>query len=225
METLELDLLRNVVATLGYSSEVSVEKKSDAMQIVVEYNSAVPQTVIDAICTLITGLETTYSGTANRSKLNDQSSSGEEQLDLDLQSSEQTPKQQSDSSAGVLNPDTATSVSPTMASETGEGEDGVFDRPLSLKGQRHIFLYKCRYAKLKAVIDSFNCWNLRISPLTDKWPCLLVYCAKNKEVWRSAFKRINKLEKSCFLRRKISDNLQTVDLQKLESLVEYYGQK
>ena len=111
------------------------------------------------------------------------------------------------------------------AVESEETENGVFERPLSLKGQRHIFLYKCRYSKLKAVIDSCGCWDLRISSLDERWPCLLVYCAKSKDIWRNAFKRISKLEKGSFLRRKISDSLQSVDLQKLESLVEYYGQK
>ena len=225
LETPELVLLRSVIAKLGYSTKVNIDKKRNAKQIVVEYYSAVPQNVITTLCTLITGLETTYSGPANRNKLNDQSSSSDEGLDLDFQSSEQALQQPSDPQSGASNPDTATSVSPTKTLESEEAENGVFERPLSLKGQRHIFLYKCRYNKLKTIIDACGCWDLRVSSLDEKWPCLLVYCAKSKDIWRNAFKRISKLEKSRFLRRKISDSMQSVDMRNLEYYVASYGQK
>lgn len=225
LETPELVLLRSVIAKLGYSTKVNIDKKRNGKQIVVEYYSAVPQNVITTLCTLITGLETTYSGPANRSKLNAQSSSSDEGLDLELQSSEQSLQQQSDAQSGASNQDAAASLSPTKTLESEEAENGVFERPLSLKGQRHIFLYKCRYSKLKTIIDACGCWNLHVSSLNERWPCLLVYSAKSKEIWRNAFKRISKLEKSGFLRRKISDSVQSVDMRILESFVASYGQK
>ena len=160
--------------------------------------------MITTLCTLITGLDTTYSGPVDRNKLNDQSSSSDEGLDLDLQSSEQALQQPSDTQSGSSNQDTAASLSPTKNLESEEAEDGN---------------------KLKTVIDACGCWNLRVSSLDEKWPCLLVYCAKSKDIWRNAFKRISKLEKSCFLRRKISDSIQNVDMRNLEYFVESYGQK
>ena len=52
-----------------------------------------------------------------------------------------------------------------------------------------------------------------------------MYCAKSKDIWRNAFKRISKLEKSRFLRRKISDSMQSIDMRNLEYYVASYGQK
>jgi hypothetical protein len=106
----------------------------------------------------------------------------------------------------------------------GDASD-TFERPLSLKGQRHVFLYKCRYNQLKAIIDRTGCWGLRMASLTDKWPCLVVYCAKDRETWMNAFHKIQKLERTDFLRRKIADSLKSVDLKRLEELTTTYGQK
>ena len=225
LKTPELALIRNVIATLGYSSQLSVEESRDVMQIVVEYNSAVPQNVLTSIRTLITALETTYSGPASRNEIDDQSSSDNEMLDLDLHSSEQTAQQSAGSPNDSLSQDAVLPASPSRTAELENTEDGVYERPLSLKGQRHIFLYKCRYNKLKSVINKYGCWDLRVSSLNEPWPCLLVYCAKSKEVWSSAFKQIKKLEKKSFLRRKISDSSHNVDLAELEGIVERYGHK
>ncbi|OAO16489.1 hypothetical protein AV274_1812 [Blastocystis sp. ATCC 50177/Nand II] len=58
--------------------------------------------------------------------------------------------------------------------EEGEETPGQFERPMSLKGQRHVFLYKCRYSQLKSIIDHCGCWGLRMASLQEKWPCLVV---------------------------------------------------
>lgn len=125
----------------------------------------------------------------------------------------------------AANPSTSAHTTPSpVGEETSENPD-IFERPLSLKGQRHVFLYKCRYNQLKAIIDRNGCWGLRMASLEDKWPCLVVYCAKDRETWMNAFHKIQKLERSDFHRKKISDSLRTVDLQKLEDLTAQFGQK
>lgn len=112
-----------------------------------------------------------------------------------------------------------------MDDEEGEETPGQFERPMSLKGQRHVFLYKCRYSQLKSIIDHCGCWGLRMASLQEKWPCLVVYCAKSREEWMNAFRKIQKLERADFLRKRVSDSIHSVDMKKLEELTQTYGQK
>lgn len=108
------------------------------------------------------------------------------------------------------------------AAEDGEGS-GVFERPLSLKGQRHIFLFKCRHRELQAVIDEYGCWNLRLATLDEKWPCLVVYCARDRDTWMMAFRKIQKLERSDFIRKRVAESVHSVMVDRMEDLTNQYG--
>lgn len=244
----EVTLLQNVSSTLDASFEIIARKKQNGMKVFIVFNSLVVPCAIQAIQTLVVEIATVYSQTPNTAspntsqsvqppqgshtvngKLNEQISvSGSEQV---ASNESPTPSTNPPVQNTPANPPVNTSSTPVPAESLSPAGDevadnpDVFERPLSLKGQRHVFLYKCRYNQLKSIIDKNGCWGLRMASLEEKWPCLVVYCAKDRETWMNAFHKIQKLERADFHRRKISDSLKTVDLQKLEDLTAMYGQK
>ena len=169
--------------------------------------------MVYSIRTLIIGISTLYSGPISNAGMDSLLSCGD------------ATRQNGKSVSPEECVDDVNPVSPSKPLNFEEEKEGEYERPLSLKGQRHVFLYKCRFGALKAIIDRYGCWNLRLASRNEKWPCLLVYCAKDRDVWMNAFKKIQKLEKSNFLRKKVSDSVKNVDLQKLEDLTQTYGQK
>lgn len=205
----EVALVQKVASTLDASIEIVVRKRDGGMKVIIVYDALVAQCAIQSIRTLILGLVSVYPSSVPKEAT--------EKPGVSPPISQQPSKK-------VLPKEKPSTPPATPAEETTE-TPGVFERPLSLKGQRHVFLYKCRYSQLKAIIDRSGCWGLRMASLEDKWPCLVVYCAKDRESWMNAFHRIQKLERTDFYRKKIADSLKNVDLKKLEDLTTAYGQK
>lgn len=221
----EVDLIRKVAVTLDHSFNILVNQNEEKKVIVV-YDNCVHPYAVSAVQTLVTGIDEVYrendpsfrgisvpqgfASNIEKNQLNNVNAS------LNQRKSQKQKTSPSDVSPGVDRP---------TEGEEAEETPGVFERPLSLKGQRHVFLYKCRYSQLKSIIDKNGCWGLRMASLEDKWPCLVVYCAKDRESWMNAFRKIQKLERADFLRKKVSDSLKSVDLKRLEELTQSYGQK
>ena len=212
------------------------------------FNSLVVPCAVQAIQNLVVEIATVYSHDSSTMCPNSSQSVQPSQISHDMRGNSDekiqtscseraaskespTPSTNLPSQKTPANPPASTlpsSVPDESLSPTGDDvtdNPDVFERPLSLKGQRHVFLYKCRYNQLKSIIDKNGCWGLRMASLEEKWPCLVVYCAKDRETWMNAFHKIQKLDRADFHRRKISDSLKTVDLQKLEDLTAMYGQK
>ncbi len=99
-----------------------------------------------------------------------------------------------------------------------------FERPLSLKGQRHVFLYKCRYNELNAILKEYHCWDLQLSGLEDKWPCLVVYKAHTRDEWMKAFRKLQKLECYNFTRKRLMD-VTLEDMHVYEEIVQTHSNK
>ena len=231
----EVSLIQRVASTLDGSINVVTQKRESGMKVILVYDSLIMYCVIQSLKTLITGLSTLYAGEPCQGSLRPLSSiqpttdapklvkspepvkKAEPAKKLDSAKKDSTKKPELEKKEAPVD-------EPSPAEASGDAQD-AFERPLSLKGQRHVFLYKCRYNQLKAIIDRTGCWGLRMASLTDKWPCLVVYCAKDRETWMNAFHKIQKLERTDFLRRKIADSLKSVDLKRLEELTNTYGQK
>ncbi|KAK8808594.1 hypothetical protein WA158_008495 [Blastocystis sp. Blastoise] len=105
--------------------------------------------------------------------------------------------------------------------EEEDSNNGYFERPLSLKGQRHIFLYKCRLVSLTNILNDNKCWDLHLSGLQEKWPCLLVYKASNRDDWMKAFRKIQKLDCHNFSRKRIID----IDIDEVDKYDEIIKQQ
>ena len=202
----EVSLIQKVATSLDSSISISISK-NESKQIRIVYDNGVHPCIISSLNLLIKGMDEVY---RNFSKV-----STNPDVSRPVQVAEQ-PKLPADVPSGM---------DPTTAGEETSENPEVFERPLSLKGQRHVFLYKCRYSQLKSIIDKSGCWGLRMASLEDKWPCLVVYSAKDRESWMNAFRKIQKLERNDFLRKKVSDSLKNVDLKRLEELTQSYGQK
>ena len=202
--------MKKVASTLDSSIDIMVRKREGGMKVIIVYDALVVQCAIQSIRILIQGLVSISPRPAPREAT--------EKPGVSPPTSLQTSKKMVPKEKPSLTP-------PGTPTEENTETPGVFERPLSLKGQRHVFLYKCRYSLLKAIIDRSGCWGLRMASLEDKWPCLVVYCAKDRETWMNAFHKIQKLERNDFYRKKIADSLKNVDLKKLEDLTTAYGQK
>lgn len=202
----EVSLIQNVAASLDSSINISLNR-NDSKQIRIVCDNGVHPCILSSMNILIKGIDEIYRNFSKPLVKLDNSSP--------VQVADQ-PKSPTDVVSGI--------DVPTNGEEISENPD-VFERPLSLKGQRHVFLYKCRYSQLKSIIDKSGCWGLRMASLEDKWPCLVVYSAKDRESWMNAFRKIQKLERTDFLRKKVSDSLKNVDLKRLEELTQSYGQK
>ena len=242
LTTNEVALIQQVASTLDGSINVVTQKRESGMKVILVYDALIMYCVIQSLKTLITGLSTLYTGEqcqeSPRSHVpilpaTEAAKGGKSPEPARKQEpvKKQEPAKKLES---VKKPEVEKKLE-TEKKEPASGETSpvdnageapdTFERPLSLKGQRHVFLYKCRYNQLKAIIDRTGCWGLRMASLTDKWPCLVVYCAKDRETWMNAFHKIQKLERTDFLRRKIADSLKSVDLKRLEELTNTYGQK
>ena len=206
----EVALVKNVASTLDPSIDIMSRQREGGMKVIIVYDALVVQCAIQSIRVLIQGLASISPCPAPRETT--------EKPGVSPLTSLQTSKKMAPKEKPSLTP-------PGTPTEETTETPGVFERPLSLKGQRHVFLYKCRYSLLKAIIDRSGCWGLRMASLEDKWPCLVVYCAKDRETWMNAFHKIQKLERNDFYRKKIADSLKNVDLKKLEDLTAAYGQK
>ena len=209
----EVTLLHNVVTLLNPSIDIIIDKQENETKVILTYDASLSESMVYSIRTLIIGISTLYSGPISNAGMDSLLSCGD------------ATRQNGKSVSPEECVDDVNPVSPSKPLNFEEEKEGEYERPLSLKGQRHVFLYKCRFGALKAIIDRYGCWNLRLASRNEKWPCLLVYCAKDRDVWMNAFKKIQKLEKSNFLRKKVSDSVKNVDLQKLEDLTQTYGQK
>ena len=238
----EVALIQQVASTLDGSINVVTQKREGGMKVILVYDALIMYCVIQSLKTLITGLSTLYTAEQCQEPSHPRASllpqteavkagkSPEPVKKLEpvkkqepVKRSEPTKKVELEKKPESEKKETAAGE-PSPVENAGDASD-TFERPLSLKGQRHVFLYKCRYNQLKAIIDRTGCWGLRMASLTDKWPCLVVYCAKDRETWMYAFHKIQKLERTDFLRRKIADSLKSVDLKRLEELTTTYGQK
>lgn len=238
----EVALIQQVASTLDGSINVVTQKREGGMKVILVYDALIMYCVIQSLKTLITGLSTLYTAEQCQEPSHPRASllpqteavkagkSPEPVKKLEpvkkqepVKRSEPTKKVELEKKPESEKKETAAGE-PSPVENAGDASD-TFERPLSLKGQRHVFLYKCRYNQLKAIIDRTGCWGLRMASLTDKWPCLVVYCAKDRETWMNAFHKIQKLERTDFLRRKIADSLKSVDLKRLEELTTTYGQK
>lgn len=206
----EVALVKKVASTLDSSIDIMVRKREGGMKVIIVYDTLVAQCAIQSIRILVQGLVSISPHPVPREATEKPGVSPSAPL--------QTPKK-------MILKEKVSSTLPGTPIEENTETPGVFERPLSLKGQRHVFLYKCRYSLLKAIIDRSGCWGLRMASLEDKWPCLVVYCAKDRETWMNAFHKIQKLERNDFYRKKIADSLKNVDLKKLEDLTAAYGQK
>lgn len=219
-----MELIQVVANSLDSSFRLSYSPNEERI-IVVVYGNNVPSSVLSAVRTLILGIDRVYQAYNSVSSSSTKEDSRSQMLS---QFSENEKLNVENSLPPSTDKSPSSELSPTIdQSMEGEGVDNpdVFERPLSLKGQRHVFLYKCRYSQLKSIIDKSGCWGLRMASLEDKWPCLVVYCAKDRESWMNAFRKIQRLERNDFLRKKVSDSLKTVDLKRLEELTQSYGQK
>lgn len=232
----EVKLIREVASAMDPAIALSCEKRGESSTVTIAYNRSAPICFINALKALIFGICKTYN--SSNMPLTEPAAIGnttppfEEARKADLFTAAQapTPQQlQSLQKAPSLQslqkaPTEKQELSP-VDDEEGEETPGQFERPMSLKGQRHVFLYKCRYSQLKSIIDHCGCWGLRMASLQEKWPCLVVYCAKSREEWMNAFRKIQKLERADFLRKRVSDSIHSVDMKKLEELTQTYGQK
>lgn len=244
----EVTLLQHVSSTLDASFEIIARKKQGGMKVFIVFNALVVPCAVQAIQNLAVEIATVYSHDSSTICPNNSQSAQPQQVThvargssdekVSVSCSERvvskeypTPSTNPSNQKAPANPPANPLSSPVPVESLSPAGDevsdnpDVFERPLSLKGQRHVFLYKCRYNQLKNIIDKNGCWGLRMASLEEKWPCLVVYCAKDRETWMNAFHKIQKLERADFHRRKISDSLKTVDLQKLEDLTAMYGQK
>lgn len=231
----EVSLIQQVALTLDGSINVVTQKRESGMKVILVYDSLIMYCVIQSMKTLITGLSTLYTGEQCQESPRPHTSmlpvteapkvgKALEPAKKQESAKKQDSTRKSESAKPEVEKKEPVVGDSSPAEGSGEASD-TFERPLSLKGQRHVFLYKCRYNQLKGIIDRTGCWGLRMASLTDKWPCLVVYCAKDRETWMNAFHKIQKLERTDFLRRKISDSLKNVDLKRLEELTNTYGQK
>lgn len=235
----EMLLIHTVASKLDPSFTItSFAGKEKSIRISLSQN--IQQSVVDAISELITGLCNLSKCNYNNTEIS-RSEGGviQDPPKTKVNSEEETIQNISSIGNNISNdqplPNSTftNDINSNVVSSSLPGEEideqvdtpGVFERPFSLKGQRHVFLYKCRYAQLKSIIDHFGCWGLRMASLEDKWACLVIYCAKDRETWGKAFQKIQKLERSQFLRKKISDSVKNVDLKRLEELTQSYGQK
>lgn len=244
----EVKLIREVASAMDPAIALSCEKRGESSTVTIAYNRSAPIRFINALKTLIFGICKTYNSTrmplTERAAIGDKAPPFEEARKADLFTAAQAPTPQqlpSLQKAPIEKqlqslqkvpiekqlqraPSEKQELSP-VDDEEGEETPGQFERPMSLKGQRHVFLYKCRYSQLKSIIDHCGCWGLRMASLQEKWPCLVVYCAKSREEWMNAFRKIQKLERADFLRKRVSDSIRNVDMKKLEELTQTYGQK
>lgn len=221
----EMELIQVIASSLDSSFRLSYSPDEERV-IVVVYGNNVPSSVVSAVWTLILGIDRVYK---SYNTVNSSSAKEDSRSQMLSQCSDNEKVNIVNSLPPSSDKSPSSELSPTI-DQSMEGEEGVetpdvFERPLSLKGQRHVFLYKCRYSQLKSIIDKSGCWGLRMASLEDKWPCLVVYCAKDRESWMNAFRKIQRLERNVFLRKKVSDSLKTVDLKRLEELTQSYGQK
>lgn len=234
----EVVLIRTVASKLDPSFTITPFAGKEK-SICISFRQNIQQSVVDAISELIEGLCNLYKCN-NNTEVSRSESGIVQDLPKTIVNSEEKIKQNTSSVGNnisndqpLLNSPSVNDVTSNVVSSSGKEEEideqddtpGKFERPLSLKGQRHVFLYKCRYAQLKSIIDQCGCWDLRMASLEDKWPCLVIYCAKDRETWMKAFRKIQKLDRSQFLRKKISDSVKNVDLKRLEELTQSYGQK
>ena len=220
----EVKLIQSVASTMDTSIALSYENNKNSSRVVITYNQSISLSFINALKVLILGICKTYNHTSMLQAESFASIGNAPSLEgarkVDPLVADQTVKSQPLQES----PCEQHEVSP-IDNEEGEETPGQFERPMSLKGQRHVFLYKCRYGQLKSIIDHCGCWGLRMASLQEKWPCLVVYCAKNREEWMNAFRKIQKLERADFLRKRVSDSIRNVDMKKLEELTQTYGQK
>lgn len=223
----EVKLIREVASAMDPTIALSCEKRGEFSTVTIAYNRSAPIRFINALKALIFGICKTYN--SSNMPLTEPAAIGgkvppfEEARKADLFTAAQAPTPQQLQSLQKA-PTEKQELSP-VDDEEGEETPGQFERPMSLKGQRHVFLYKCRYSQLKSIIDHCGCWGLRMASLQEKWPCLVVYCAKSREEWMNAFRKIQKLERADFLRKRVSDSIHSVDMKKLEELTQTYGQK
>lgn len=205
MRSEEISLFQKVANSFDNSINIIVNQ-NDTKRIFVVYDSDVHPCILNAIHTLINEVDEIYRNEPAR--------------EIPTEDPKPSPLPEAN-----IPPEVQPAVDATAGGEEASENAEVFERPLSLKGQRHVFLYKCRYGQLKSIIEKSGCWGLRMASLEDKWPCLVVYCAKDRESWMNAFRKIQKLERTDFLRKKVSDSLKNVDLKRLEELTQSYGQK
>lgn len=229
----EVKLIREVASAMDPAIAISCEKRGESSTVTIAYNRSAPIRFINALKALIFGICKTYNSASTSltelAAIGDKALPFEEARKADLFTAAQVPTSQSLQKAALekplqKSPSEKQELSP-VDDEEGEETPGQFERPMSLKGQRHVFLYKCRYSQLKSIIDHCGCWGLRMASLQEKWPCLVVYCAKSREEWMNAFRKIQKLERADFLRKRVSDSIHSVDMKKLEELTQTYGQK
>ncbi|KAK8827230.1 hypothetical protein WA556_000857 [Blastocystis sp. ATCC 50177/Nand II] len=181
----EVKLIREVASAMDPAIALSCEKRGESSTVTIAYNRSAPIRFINALKALIFGICKTYN--SSNMPLTEPAAIGnttppfEEARKVDLFTAAQapTPQQlQSLQKAPSLQslqkaPTEKQELSP-VDDEEGEETPGQFERPMSLKGQRHVFLYKCRYSQLKSIIDHCGCWGLRMASLQEKWPCLVV---------------------------------------------------
>lgn len=212
----EVKLIREVASAMDPAIALSCEKRGESSTVTIAYNRSAPIRFINALKALIFGICKTYNSSnmplAEPAAIGNTTPPFEEARKADLftaaqaptpqqlQSLQKAPSLQSLQKASLEKqlqkaPTEKQELSP-VDDEEGEETPGQFERPMSLKGQRHVFLYKCRYSQLKSIIDHCGCWGLRMASLQEKWPCLVVYCAKSREEWMNAFRKIQKLERA-----------------------------
>lgn len=210
----EVALIQQVASALDPSIRVAQSGREKDIKIAITFNRGTAPSAISSLQTLVLGLCKLYT--------QDSVSQKTPAASLSPTSANQPSKPKQERNQALV----PLSISP-LSPDTEDGVEtpGQFERPMSLKGQRHVFLYKCRYSQLKAIIDRCGCWGLRMASLEERWPCLVVYCAKSREAWMNAFKKIHKLERNDFLRKRVSDSTKTVDMKRLEELTQTYGQK